>query len=103
SLPKTKNEKTKMIRCTVVEMQKLYKEMTVQYVISEDLLKKAQDLHNRLMVSLFYSFDVRISTQQDIKKISGLSFAEGIYYDSFVSLELPTIEVSPSIHNKSRK
>lgn len=44
-------------------MQKLYKD-----VISEDLLKKAQDLHNRLMVSLFYSFDVRISTQQDIKK-----------------------------------
>src|SRR5690606_31347970 len=38
------------------------------YVISEDLLKKAQDLHNRLMVSLFYSFDARISTQQDIKK-----------------------------------
>lgn len=68
SIPKTIIEKTKMIRCTVVEMQKLYKEMTVQYVISEDLLKKAQDLHNRLMVSLFYSFDARISTQQDIKK-----------------------------------
>ena len=84
SIPKTILERYQIIRYMVVEMQKLYKEMTVQYVISEDLLEKAQDLHNRFLESLFYKFEARISTHQDQKKFLD-------YLSSKISITTPLL------------